>query len=432
MNTRGVIRGVRVARDTTDLAAVETARVGDERAAVEALLEAGAEEAYVLQTCHRVEAYVAAESADRGAAVLDVLDLPESVAVETDHEASLRHLLRVAAGLESMVLGEDQVLGQVRSAYEAARDAGGVGPVLEEAVPKAIRVGERARAETGINEGATSLGSAAVRLVERQTDLAGDGALVVGAGEMGTLAAKALARTDVASVTVANRSIERASGLAETLDCPTEAVGLDAVPEAVEAADVVVTATSSAEPVLHRSTLAAAGETLVIDLGQPRDAPAETPPNVAVYDIDDLEAVTASTRRQRRAAAEEVEAIVEEELQRLGRQFKRRQADEAIAAMYESADRLKQRELATAVSRLEAAGELTDEQREVVEGLADALVSRLLAAPTESLRTAAEHDDWETIRTALDLFDPSFEDGSVSAPDGAGDRDASATVEDGD
>ncbi|MFB6219110.1 MAG: glutamyl-tRNA reductase [Halobacteriaceae archaeon] len=433
MNTTGVVRGVRVARDTADLRAVEAARVGDEAAAVGALLDAGADEAVVLQTCHRVEAYVVADDPERAAAALATLDIGGEDAATTDHEASLRHLLRVAAGLESLVLGEDQILGQVRDAYETAREAGGVGPVLEDALTKAIHVGERARTETAINEGATSLGSAAVRLLERQTDLAGQEALVVGAGEMGELAAKALARTDIAGVTVANRSVETAAALADRLDCPARGIDLDGVGAALGQSGVVVAATASPEPVLDAELLRAAEETVVIDLGQPRDAPADPPPNAAVYDIDDLEAVTAATREQREAAAREVEAIVDDELDRLLRQFKRGRADEAIAAMYAGAEAAKERELATALSRLESEGDLTDAQREVVADLADALVSRLLAAPTKSLRAAAEEDDWETIRTALELFDPEFEEGSVDTgpPAGVPDGEPPAWVEDG-
>jgi glutamyl-tRNA reductase len=260
---------------------------------------------------------------------------------------------------------------------------------------------------------------------------------------MGTLAAKALARTGVETVTVANRSPDRAADLAEMLDGDARAADLDGVEAALADAHVTVTATSSSEPLLDRATLAEAGETVVIDLGQPRDAPRDPPANVAVYDIDDLEAVTASTREQRQAAAEQVETIVATEFDRLLTQFKRRQADEAIAAMYESADRLKRREVATAISRLESEGEFDEDQREVVESLADALVSRLLAAPTESLRAAAERDDWDTIQTALELFDPEFEDGSVTAgrsgdetapaeAETAPDGEVSPAVEDGD
>jgi len=133
---------------------------------------------------------------------------------------------------------------------------------------------------------------------------------------------------------------------------------------------------------------------------------------VSVHDLEALEAVTEATRERREDAAREVEAMIDAEFERLLAQYKRKRADEVIARMYESADRLKNREVSTAVSRLEAAdGDLSEAEREVVESMADALVNQLLAAPTKSLRDAAAEDDWSTIATALELFNPEFEDG---------------------
>jgi glutamyl-tRNA reductase len=334
----------------------------------------------------------------------------DAVVDELDHEASLRHLMRVAAGLESLVIGEDQIIGQLRQAYEDAREVGGVGPVLEEAVVKALRVGERARTETPINEGITSLGSAAVRMASEELDLQGTTALVVGAGEMGALAARALDGA-VERVVVANRSLTNAEHLAESLDGPATAVGLEALPIAVSEASLVVSATASTGYVLDEETLASAGETVVVDLAQPRDvAPAATGLETVTHrDLDALEAVTAETRDRRRAAAEAVEEIIDEEFDHLVTQYKRRRADEVIAAMYEGAEKTKEREVRTALARLESAGDLNDDQREVVASLADALVGQLLAPPTRSLRDAAENDEWSTINTALRLFGPSLE-----------------------
>jgi len=413
----GIVSGARVAHDTADIEVIEAAAAPDGETLVRRLCEReGVEEAYALQTCHRVEAYVVAADAETGRAALDT-QFGES-AVHTDHDESLRHLLRVAAGLESLVLGEDQVLGQVRSAYEAARRAGGIGPVLEDAVTKAIHVGERARTETAINEGIVSLGSAAVELAERELELDESSALVVGAGEMGTLAARAFTDAGVSELTIANRTLERAERVVTDIGTG-EAVGLDSLSESFVDADVVVAATGSEEPTLDESTLAD-GEALIVDLGQPRDvSPAvEEMGDVSTYDIDDLETVTESTHERRRVAADRVAAMVDREFDRLAEQFKRARADSAIAAMYESAERAKDRELQEALDKLDARGELNDEQREAVASLADALVSQLLAAPTKSLREAAAEDDWETIATALTLFNPDFPDGAVE-PDAA-------------
>jgi glutamyl-tRNA reductase len=415
----GLLSGVSVSHHRAGVDEIEAVSRRTQSATVERLLDRdGVDEAFVLQTCNRAEAFVVTEEAKTGREALAsyVSPVPGESVDELDHETSLRHLMRVAAGLESLVLGEDQILGQFREAYEETREAGGIGPVLEDALLKAIHVGERARTETSINEGVTSLGSAAVGLAatDLPVDIEDASTLVVGAGEMGALAATALDRADAAEVSVANRSLENAAHLAESLDCPATVLSLEELPGALAAADLVVSATASPRHVLTPAQFDDAGETLVVDLAQPRDVDPEvgTLPHVTLHDLDTLEAVTAETREARREAAAEVEAIIDEAFENLVTQYKRKRADEVIGAMYEGAERLKAREVDTALSRLEATDdEFSDEQREVVESLADALVGQLLAPPTQSLRDAAENDDWSTINTALHLFGPALRPG---------------------
>jgi glutamyl-tRNA reductase len=367
------------------------------------------EEAYVLSTCNRVEAYTVATDDAVGRAALEEFfaTADDNALIVTEHDESLRHLLRVAAGLESVILGEDQIIGQVRSAYEDARAAGGIGPMLERAVTKAIHVGERARTETEINEGVVSLGSAATRLVASDVRLPGATSIVIGAGEMGRLAARSLADAGVDELVVANRTVEHADHIATEVDADAHAVPLQALSTVVDDADVIIAATGSADPVLEPSHLTNGNGQVIVDLGQPRDvAPsAAALPSVTVYDLDDLESITAETREQRADAAHEVESMIDYEFEMLCDQYKRARADEVIAAMYESADRIKERELERALSELEHG---SASQRDVVEAMADSLVSQLLAPPTRSLREAAGQDDWSTINTALQLFDPDF------------------------
>jgi glutamyl-tRNA reductase len=343
-------------------------------------------------------------------------DVGDHSVVEMDHEESLRHLLRVATGLESLVLGEDQILGQVRDAFESAREVGAIGQMLEDAVTKAIHVGERARTETAINEGAVSVGSAAVTLLGEHADLGDATGLVVGAGEMGTIAAHALADAGIESLYVANRSLDSATELTREVDHDdTRAVTLDGLDSSLDAADVVVTATGSEDHVLDAGDFRDAGEVLAVDIAQPRDVSpaADAVDGATVYGMSALESVTDETERRREAAAESVAAMIDRELDHLLEGYKRKRADEVISAMYESAERIKERELAEAFSKLDAHGDLTDDQREVVTSMADAMVSQLLAPPTKSLRDAAADDDWGTINTALQLFDPDFgEDGA--------------------
>ncbi|WP_224334573.1 glutamyl-tRNA reductase [Haloprofundus halobius] len=429
MEETGVISGVSVSHVDATVDEIEAACRDDVRTTLADLLARdGVEEAFVIQTCNRVEAYVVTERPALGAAALADFapDVRDGAVVTLDHEESLRHLMRVAAGLESLVLGEDQILGQLRRAEAEARAVDGIGTMLEDALRKAVHVGERARTETKINEGAVSLGSAAVRLAETETAVEGSTALVVGAGEMGTLAARALDSANVERLLVANRTVPHAEHVAAEVDTDATAVALDAAAAAASEADVVVTATSSAGYVLDREALAAAGETVLIDIAQPRDVDpaADDIPGVVVRDIDALETVTAETRERRRSETDVVEAMIDDELARLLDAYKRKRADDAISAMYESADAVKRREVRTALSKLDAQGEMTDEQRETVEALADALVGQLLAAPTKSLRDAAADDDWTTIQTAMQLFDPKFGDGATfeAAPFDSGER----------
>jgi glutamyl-tRNA reductase len=454
MRDAGVISGVSVSHVDASVDEIESAGGPDARTTVRALLaREGVSEAFALVTCNRSEAYVVTEEAAAGRAALEGFapDVHDAAVRGLDHEESIRHLMRVAAGLESLVLGEDQILGQFRSAIEAARAAGGVDEVLDGTLTKALHVGERARTETGVNDGATSLGSAAVELARREFDraLAGASALVVGAGEMAALAGLALADAGVASLVVANRTLSNAEHVvAEVADdagagadagFEATAVTLDALESAVAEADVVVAATGSPEHVLDRATLADAGPTVVVDVAQPRDVDpgADDLPGVVVRDLDALEAVTEETRATRREEAAAVEAMIDEEFERLMESYKRARADEAIATMYEGAERVKRRELETALSKLDAQGGLTAEQRETVTAMADALVKQLLAAPTRSLREAAGQDDWTTIHTALHLFDPEFDappgertrgddPDRARPPDGRDDADADA------
>jgi glutamyl-tRNA reductase len=180
-----------------------------------------------------------------------------------------------------------------------------------------------------------------------------------------------------------------------------------------------VTSSASHGPLIEPHHVGGIDATTFVDLAQPRDvdpAVAERAP-VTVYDLDDLEDVTERTRRQRRSAAREVEAIIDAEFEHLLERYKRKRADEVIAGMYEGAEAIKTAEVERAIEQAETDGELSAAQREAIESMADALVNKLLAAPTSSLRDAAAEDDWTTIQTALRLFDPTV-DGDGPLADG--------------
>ena len=410
-----IVAGVSVSYSGATVEQIEAVAADSGRASVEALLERPEVlEAFVLQTCNRAEAYVVSETPASAREALSsyVGDADPDAVRELGHEESFRHLMSVACGLESLVLGEDQIIGQLRDAYEDARGVGAIGPTLDDAILKAIHVGERARSETAINEGALSLGSAAVRFAEDEHGLGDATALVVGAGEIATLAAKALDES-ADRIVIANRTLPHAEHLAGQLETETSVVGLDALSVAADESDVVVSATGSHEHVIDADDLETVGETCIVDIAQPRDvAPAaDSLEAVSVYDLDAIETMTDETEAKRREAAEVVESMIDEELEHLLNQYKRKRADQVVAAMYEGAERIKGRELRTALSKLEheSEGGVSEAEREILESMADALVGQLLSAPTRSIRDAAENDDWSTISTALGLFGPGFE-----------------------
>jgi glutamyl-tRNA reductase len=430
----GVVTGVVVTHRRATLDEIGAAGGDGIRATLDEVSRHGSvREAFALHTCNRAEAYVVTDRPAEGREALASFapDVRDGAVDRLGHEESLRHLLRVAAGLESQVLGEDEILGQMRDALAAAEATGALGPTLESAVRKALHVGERARTETSINEGTTSLARAAVEAARAETTLAGATALVVGAGETGRTAARALVDAGVGSLVVANRTVERAEDLAADADGAATAVPLADAADRVADAGVVVTATASADPVFDREALASAGETVVVDLAVPRDVDpaARSEPGVVVRDVDALRSVTERTRERREAAAEAVAAMVDDEFERLLRSYKRQRADEAVGAMYEGAERMKRAELGRLRSRLaEGDGDLTDDQHEAIEAFADSLVNSLLAPPTRSLKAAAEADDWTTIQTAMALFDPTVEQPEVD--DGGAPADAEASAED--
>ena len=413
--TSSVITGLCVSHETASVDDIESADRFDQTATLTKLLaREPVAEAFVLQTCHRVETYVVTEARPAGRRVLTDFtpDIDTDSVVEMDHEESLRHLLRVAAGLESVVLGEDQILGQVRDAYTDAYEVGAIGPVLETAVLKALRVGERARTETDINDGVCSIGSAAVALADQRCDLGGATALVIGAGQLGSLAANAFADSGIETLYVANRSVPRAEGVADDVDLgAARAVGLDALATVMAEADVVVSATSSDEYILDEDCLDNPGTTLIVDAARPRDvSPTVTSiEEVTLCDLCALESVVDEAKQRRQRAVEAVETIVDCEFDRLQEQYRRERADDVIAAMYERAEEMKSRQVSKTLARIESTGDDRETRREIIESLADALVDHLLADPTLGLREAAADGDWRMLEAGSRLLAPRSE-----------------------
>jgi glutamyl-tRNA reductase len=379
-------------------------------------------EAIVVSTCNRVEVYAAVNGFHGGLADLSAVlaehagcstaDLARHLYVHYD-DAAVEHVFRVAAGLDSMVVGEAQILGQLRDAYRVAAEADAVGRLLHELMQQALRVGKRAHAETGIDDTGRSMVTAALDLAATHLggDLAGRPALVIGAGGMGALSASTLSRLGAAPLYVTNRSADRAVRLAESYGA--EAVPFTDLAEALARVDVVVSSTASTEPVLTRDIVARAldrraalrtGRLILLDLAVPRDVePAAADlPDVLVVDIDGLAASLpgqAGVAAETAAAVEIVAAEVESFLTWL------RSADIAptVAALRARADDVVAAELRRLAARRP---DLTDEQRAEVARTVHRVVQRLLHSPTVRVRQLAAEPGGEQYAALLrELFD---------------------------
>ena len=369
------------------------------------------EECAVLKTCNRVEVYVVAP---RGEKVL--FDLAKKARVSSriidfhDHDESLLHLLRLASGLESMIIGEDQILGQMKELTQIAMKAGTTGWMLETAFKKAIQVGKRVRKETRINERSVSVGSAAVDLAEEILgDLKDKSVLVIGAGETGELISRALLSREIGSLAVTNRTLSSAVCLAESLG--GEAVPFDDMPCRLHTADVVISATSAPHYILLKSDIemAMAGRSnklLIIDIANPRDvdqAAAEVP-GVELHNIDSLKNISRENMMQRMAEAARVEEIITEELQLLRAKYKRKEAEELLARLYSQAELIKDQEVRKAMNKLSARHTLGEIEQQVLCDMSRSIVNKILSEPTKSLKSAAERGDLEILKSLCELF----------------------------
>jgi len=312
------------------------------------------------------------------------------------HEESLEHLLRLAGGLESMIVGEDQILGQMKELYSHAKKMGTTGKVLDTAFDKAIQVGKRIRNETKINKGSVSIGSAAVDLAEDILGgLCGKTVLVIGAGEIGVLVAKALSEKDIEAIYITNRTFKKAEELAYELG--GHAVRFDDIQTYLKGADVVISGTGAPHYVLTREMVEETMEgrdrkLLLIDIANPRDIEESVAElkNVELCNIDNLRVISEKTLKMRKEEAKKAEAIVQEELKLLNLQYKRQKADALISELYRQVYDVRIQEREKAVNRLSTYHTIGEVETEVLDDLTHSIANKILAEPTKVLRQAAE------------------------------------------
>ncbi len=378
----------------------------------------GIHEAAAISTCNRTELYlVVSDPVEAESTALGVLTRQAEIRPTEllGHLYSLRageaarHLFQVTAGLDSMIVGEAEIQGQVKRAYELALVEGGTGPILNRLFRGALAAGGRVREETSIGEKGVSIPSVAVELARRTLgDLSERRVLVVGAGETAELVARALVARGVATVFVANRHYDRAIGLAQNFG--GEAVRFEELPEQLEAADIVVSATNSPHHIVERDELeqvmsAREGRPLLlVDIAVPRDIePAcREIAGVSLHDIDDVQQIVERNASGREAEAQRAEPILAAEQDRFERWLASLEVVPTIASLRERGDEVVRRVLAENDGRWESLGEA---DRERLETMAKAIVSRLLHEPTLRMKRSAGSDEAYAYVSALrELF----------------------------
>jgi glutamyl-tRNA reductase len=377
-------------------------------AALRGLVEPGAAaEAVVLSTCNRTELYLSLPDERRGLEAAELLlaerlgERPEAVArhlyVHRDRHAA-EHLFRVTAGLDSMVLGEPQIQGQVREAYQVARETvSAAGPMaglaLNRMFQAAFSVGGRVRSETEVGTGAASISSAAVELAKKIFGaLRGRRALVLGAGEIAQVTLECLRAEGVRTALVANRTYERARELAERWD--GEAIRFDDFGRALASVDIVICSTAAPHPVLTRERFRSAipgdvrNPLCIIDIAIPRDVEPAVgrEPNVFLYNIDDLAQIVDDNLERRRSKLPAAEAIVAAGVEEFWGWYAGLAVVPTIRDLRERGEQVRQAEVERVLRRL---AHLPPEDRDAVEALSRALLNKLLHAPTVRLREAA-------------------------------------------
>jgi len=363
--------------------------------------EGGVAEVVILSTCNRTELYWSGEaSASDLSSWLERhhgsnLDLAASLYVHKDQRA-VEHAFNVASGLDSMVLGEAQILGQLKDAYRVSQESGSTGPSLNRLFQAAFSAAKRVRSETQIGANAVSIASAAVSLTRRMyADLSEKSALMIGAGEMIGLTARHFATAGVKRMVIANRTLSRAQLLAAEIK--GYAVDLSALDKELAEADIVVSCTASAVPIITKRAAAAAVRArrhrpiFMLDLAVPRDIEPGISKlaDVYLFSIDDLQQLVEENRQQRAVAADGARLLLEEEVARFLAEARAHDAGPAIRALRQQADAIRRQTLEQA-RRMLASGKSTDE---AIEYLANTLTNRLLHSPTQALRQASESTD---------------------------------------
>ena len=355
-----------------------------------------------ISTCNRKEYYLHNENISFDEELLSHEN--QNIIIEYG-EASVMHLLRMTSGLESMIVGEDQILGQVKDAKAKASKNHHCGKFLDLIFTKAIHVGQVVRNKTNINKGSVSIGSAAVDLAEKHLgDLTGKSVLVVGAGKMGKLVAKALAEKNLNAIFVANRTFYVAVELAE--DLGGTAILFSQLDDYLVNADLVISATSAPHSIINRQRLENIGfgdcELMMVDIANPRDISEDVKElGVKLFNIDDLREIADYNTKLREKEFGEAEIIIDEEYHLLKESFKIMEVDDLLSSLRVSMEEIRQRETKKASSKLSD----VDGSSKILNNLTNSIVNKIFFDISQNLKQAAADDKQEILKSAEYIFD---------------------------
>lgn len=400
---------------------LESLNIPDEDALMKSFCSNGlVRECVLLQTCHRVEIYCVTGDSNKEYVIDRILkawsakagvsfDILSKVVEIYEGKEALTHLFYLASGLESMVLGEDQILGQVRSAYVKAKKLRLAGYILEKVFMKAVNTGRRIRTETAINEGSVSISSVAVDLAEKDLGAFSSlKALVIGAGETGSIVAETLRKRKAKTIFIANRTFEKGLELASRIG--GKAVRFNHMWQVLPKVGLVIAAVSVDKPIIKlkrmRSLLVESGfkkKLYVMDISQPRAVEEKIGllPGVTLRNIDDLKAVVEENLRSRQAKAKMARKIIYEELERFERQLAKLFVEPMISEICRKAEVTRLKELGRATRKM---GESNERKLMIMDRFSRELIERVLQVPIEQLREAALKNNDSLLSAAEELF----------------------------
>lgn len=375
--------------------------------------EASLSEVVILSTCNRTEIYATADSGRDALEdwLIRVADVAPSVLSQSAYcyhdDAAIEHMMKVAGGLDSLVLGEPQILGQMKTAYAVAGEAGTLGTELHSTFQQVFGIAKRIRSETAIGENPVSVAYAAVSLAQQIfSDLKDDTALLIGAGETIELVARHLSEQGVRKIIVANRTLERAQRVAAEFNA--EAIVLGSIPDYLAQADIVISSTASQLPILGKGAVEAALKKrkhkpmFMLDIAVPRDIETQVGDldDVYLYTVDDLHAVIDENKKSRMAAADQAQDIIRQGVTAYIRQQRALDAVETVKALREKVDLVREQEVQKALRQLQSGADA----EQVVAQLARTLTNKLLHSPTTILKDASASGRHHTIAVAQELF----------------------------